>query len=129
MALRTLTLKDVPQTLVMAIVDMALAEDRTPRAQAERLLREALTQHGRWPYVDPLRGETPTSQQPDDQALATESERTSQPSPSQPEPRQQKNPRRLAVESAPNRGPRTTTHPGKGEALACSAYWLAATAH
>jgi hypothetical protein len=46
---RTLTLKHVPQALVEAIVDLALAEDRTPTAQAERLLREALTQHGRWP--------------------------------------------------------------------------------
>jgi hypothetical protein len=49
---RTLTLKHVPEALVEAIVDMALNEDRTPTAQAERLLREALARHGRWPQGD-----------------------------------------------------------------------------
>ena len=50
MATRTLTLRNMPMALVDAIVDFALTEDRTPTAQAERLLHEALTQHGRWPY-------------------------------------------------------------------------------
>jgi len=52
-ATRTLTLRNVPTAIVDAIVDFALDEDRTPAAQAERLLREALTQHGRWPHVGP----------------------------------------------------------------------------
>jgi hypothetical protein len=72
-ALRNLILRDVPQTLVMAIVDLALSEDRTPSAQAERLLREALARHGRWPYVDPLSGGPPTSQRPDDHDMTPES--------------------------------------------------------
>ena len=62
MALRTLTLKNIPQTLVEAITDMALAEDRTPTAQAERLLREALTQHRRWPPSQPPADLEPTAE-------------------------------------------------------------------
>jgi len=56
-ATRTLTLKNMPLPLVEALVDLALDEDRTPAAQAERLLREALTQHGRWPRREQPREE------------------------------------------------------------------------
>ena len=117
MALRNLILRDVPQTLVMAIVDMALTEDRTPTAQAERLLREALTRHGRWPYVDPLRGEPTTDQQVVDHDLAAD---PSRPSPSRPDPslisRQHKSPRQLALESRPAGAP---TQPPQREGGCC----------
>jgi hypothetical protein len=63
-ATRTLILKHVPLPLVEAIVDLALAEDRTPTAQAERLLREALAHHGRWPPEDRPSRERAASQLP-----------------------------------------------------------------
>jgi hypothetical protein len=48
-ATRTVNLRRIPIPLWDAVVDMALAEDRDPLVQAERLLREGLERGGYWP--------------------------------------------------------------------------------
>lgn len=70
MATRSLTLTHVSDALVRAIVDLAFDEDRDPQVQAERLLREALEKHGRWPRRDQT-GSDGDAQRPTVNDLAT----------------------------------------------------------
>lgn len=63
MATTTLVLRRVPVPLVEALVDLALAQDRDPLAQAERLIREGLERSGYWPPATPLNDKTARSDQ------------------------------------------------------------------